>query len=226
MKTISFTIFIIILFITSKHIAYSQDNTPTKWTDKVNYEIAPTLSYNFNSNVSPLGLKYYKSFEKSISGTNASIYYNIKNNWHIGVDFDYSSLVGSVDDLKINDTSRFIYLGFLGGRSLKLKDSKWRFNDMYSVGYCLNYTSLDNWENNNTYNVFANALGINLKYTLTYKVFDRASVGFISGTKVYCMFDWFGDNTYIDKNAYFNSLFSMRYNLVITPYIGIVVSSF
>ena len=205
---------------------YAQDKENKNLYDNLNYEIVTTLGYNFNSNVSPLGLKYYKSFEKAVSGTNFSVFYNIKNNWHIGIDFDYSSLLGNVEELKINDTSRFIYLGFLAGKSYKLKDSKWRLNDMYSIGYCLNYSSLDNWDNNKVYNVFANALGINLKYTLSYKLFDRVSFGFVSGTKIFCALNWFGNNTYINDNAYFNRLFSLKYNLIIIPYIGISASTF
>lgn len=226
MKSIKETLLLITILFVMANKSYSQEKEKSSWLDKANYEIISTLGYNFNSNVSPLGLKYYKSFEKSVSGTNVSLYYNIKNNWHIGADFDYSSLVGSVEELKINDTSRFIYLGFMAGRSYKLKDSKWRLNDMYSIGYCLNYSSLDNWENNKVYNVFANALGINLKYTLSYKLFDRVSFGFTSGTKIYCALNWFGDDTYINNQSYFNSLFSLKYNLIIIPYIGISASTF
>lgn len=57
---------------------YAQDKENKNLYDNLNYEIVTTLGYNFNSNVSPLGLKYYKSFEKAVSGTNFSVFYNIK----------------------------------------------------------------------------------------------------------------------------------------------------
>lgn len=197
--------------------AYSQEKKPLQLTT----ETGLSTLWNPHANLSPFGLKYQSEYFGLMPAVHAQLMIQYTKGEALGLEAQGFQRRVSLPELSSETRIRQNYIGLAWAKTYPVSRRGFFLRQSTSVGATYTDALAQTWRSREETRAHAWGMGVNYRWTLSYRIGRHTALGVQVGLGAYSSFRWRGTS---DPQSYTGGLFGKDTNVGLYPSIGIVLT--